>query len=199
MSELDGPDASAHERLGALLEQNIEVVLTALRDEGSPLEGLTAAIALDDAVEGAIQAFVSDARAAGHTWQKIGELLAISRQAAQQRFGRAPDGDDLEQARLAQRAVEIVQQLARHEWTAASADWNEAMRSKLPLRELAGTWDQIVANAGLLTGCGQPSVSRRGPFLVCEVPLSFEYGPMHARISFNRSGEVSGLFITLPE
>jgi len=31
------------------------------------------------------------------------------------------------------------------------------------------------------------------------MPLVFEHGPMRARISFNRSGEVSGLFITLPQ
>ena len=199
LSEPDGPESGASERLAVLLERNIAVVLAALRDAGSPLAGLTAAITLDDAVEETIQTFVSDARHAGHTWQEIGELLAISRQAAQQRFGRAPDGGDPEDARLGQRAVEILQQLAQHEWTAASADWDETMRAKLPLSELAATWDQIIANTGPLTASGRPSVSRRGPFLVCEVPLAFEHGPMRARISFNRSGEVSGLFITLPK
>ena len=73
------------------------------------------------------------------------------------------------------------------------------MRGKLSLSELAMTWDQIIANAGPLTASGRPSVSRRGPFLVCDVPLRFERGPMRARISFNRSGEVSGLSITLPK
>ena len=68
-----------------------------------------------------------------------------------------------------------------------------------PFSELAATWDRITANTGALTDCGRPSVSRRGPFLVCEVPLVFERGPMCARISFNHSGEVSGLFITLPD
>jgi hypothetical protein len=185
--------------VAVLVERNVEIVLAALRDAGSPLAGLTAAITLDDALDEAIHTFVSDARQAGHTWQEIGELLAISRQAAQQRFGRAPDAGDPEEARLGQRAVEIVQQLAQHDWTAASADWDPTMRAKLPLTELAATWDQVTANAGPLTAAGRPSVSRRGPFLVCEVPLVFEHGPMRARVSFNRSGEVSGLFITLPD
>ena len=198
MSEPDGPEPDARERLAVLLQRNIETVLATLRDAGSALAGLSAAITLDDAVEEAIHTFVSDARHAGHTWQEIGELLAISRQAAQQRFGRAPDGGDSEEARLGQRAVEIVEQLAEHEWTAASADWDEAMRARLPLSELAATWNQIIANTGPLTASGRPSVSRRGPFLVCDIPLVFEHGPMRARISFNRSGEVSGLFITLP-
>ncbi len=72
------------------------------------------------------------------------------------------------------------------------------MRAKLPLSELATTWEQIIANTGRLTASGRPSIARKGPFLVCEVPLVFERGPMRARISFNRAGEVSGLFITLP-
>lgn len=199
MSGPDGADPEARERLVVLLERNIETVLATLRDAGSPLAGLAAAITLDDAVEQTIQTFVSDARAAGHTWQEIGELLAISRQAAQQRFGRAPDEADPQQARLGQRAVEIVQQLAQHDWTAASVDWDQTMRAKLPLSELAATWDQIISNTGPLTASGRPTVSRRGPFLVCDVPLVFQHGPMRARISFNRSGEVSGLFITLPE
>ena len=132
LSEPDGPESGARERLAVLLERNIEVVLAALRDAGSPLAGLTAAITLDDAVEETIQTFVSDARHAGHTWQEHPQkLLAISRQAAQQRFGRAPDGGDPEDARLGQRAVEIVQQLAQQEWTAASADWDETMRARL--------------------------------------------------------------------
>jgi hypothetical protein len=198
LAQPDLPESGARERLAVLLERNIETVLATLRDAGSALAGLTAAITLDDAVEEAIQTFVADARAAGHTWQEIGQLLAISRQAAQQRFGRPPDEDDPEEARLGQRAVEIVRQLSQHDWAAVSADWDETMRAKLPLSELAVTWDQIIANAGPLTASGRPSVSRRGPFLVCDVPLVFEHGPMRARISFNRSGEVSGLFISLP-
>jgi hypothetical protein len=198
LSERDGSESDARERLAVLLERNLEPVLATLRGAGSPLAGLSAAITLGDAVEETIQTFVSDARNAGHTWHEIGELLAISRQAAQQRFGRAPDGGDPEEARLGKRAVEIVQQLARHDWTSATGDWDQTMRAKLPLSELATTWEQIIANTGPLTASGRPSISRKGPFLVCEVPLVFEHGPMRARISFNRSGEVSGLFITLP-
>ncbi len=113
MAEPDGPDADARNRLAVVLERNIETVLATLRNEDSQLTGLTAAVTLDDAVEETIQTFVSDARNAGHTWQEIGELLAISRQAAQQRFGRAPDAGGPEEARLGQRAVEIVEQLAQ--------------------------------------------------------------------------------------
>jgi hypothetical protein len=36
----------------------------------------------------ALQASVTQARVAGHTWQDVGELLGVTRQAAFQRFGR---------------------------------------------------------------------------------------------------------------
>lgn len=33
------------------------------------------------------RAIVTEARAAGHTWQELGDALGVSRQAAQERFG----------------------------------------------------------------------------------------------------------------
>jgi Protein of unknown function (DUF3887) len=198
------PGETDREHMALLLERNVEVVLAALRatadgDGGSPLTVLAAACGLADTADDAIQALVRDARAAGHTWHEIGELLAISRQAAQQRFGRPAGEKDPDEARMGARAVEIVEQLARHDWEAAGADWDETMRAKLPIGELVTTWQQIITNAGALTAVGRPSTVRRGPYRVCDVPLVFEHGPMRARVSFNRTGSVSGLFITLPE
>jgi Protein of unknown function (DUF3887) len=80
-----------------------------------------------------------------------------------------------------------------------NADWDETMRAKLPVDELASTWQQIVANAGEITAIGRPSIVGKGPYRVCDVPIVFEHGPMRARVSFTRAGAVSGLFITLPE
>lgn len=95
--------------------------------------------------------------------------------------------------------MDLIEQLSQHDWAAASADWDETMRAKLPVDELASTWQQIVANAGEVTALGRPSIVGRGPYRVCDVPIVFEHGPMRARVSFNRAGAVSGLFITLPE
>ena len=39
------------------------------------------------AAEAAVALAVSDARAEGWTWQQIGDVLGVSRQAAQQRYG----------------------------------------------------------------------------------------------------------------
>ena len=37
---------------------------------------------------------VNNARSSGHSWTSIGLALGVSRQAAQQRFGRPTDEDD---------------------------------------------------------------------------------------------------------
>jgi hypothetical protein len=105
--------------------------------------------------------------------------------------------DDQEDVQIARRAVDLIEQLSRHDW--ATADFDQTMQAKLPADELASTWQQIVANAGEVTAIGRPTIVGRGLYRVCDVPLVFEHGPMRARVSFNRAGAISGLFVTLPE
>jgi hypothetical protein len=185
--------------MALVIERNLELVLGALREPAGGLVALTAACTVDDTVAEVIQALVQDARQAGRTWHEIGEVLAISRQAAQQRFGRPAARDDQEDVQIARRAVDLIEQLSRHDWEAATADFDQTMQAKLPADELASTWQQIVANAGEVTAIGRPTIVGRGPYRVCDVPLVFEHGPMRARVSFNRAGPISGLFVTLPE
>jgi hypothetical protein len=191
-------DQPKREDVALVLERNLELVLGALREPAGGLAALAAACTVDDTVDEAIQTLAQDAREAGHTWHEIGEVLAISRQAAQQRFGRTTR-DDSEDTGIARRAVDLIEQLSRHDWEAATADFDETMRAKLPVDELATTWQQIVSNAGEITAIGRPSIVGKGPYRVCDIPVVFEHGPMRARVSFNRAGSVSGLFITLPE
>jgi hypothetical protein len=53
----------------------------------SVMAALTATRSLARLVEDVLHALVRQARAEGHTWAEIGELLGTSRQAAFQRFG----------------------------------------------------------------------------------------------------------------
>ena len=53
----------------------------------SDMRAIAATRSLDMIVEDTLRALVDQARAAGHTWAEIGELLHVSRQAAFQRFG----------------------------------------------------------------------------------------------------------------
>ncbi len=195
------------QRLALVLERNLALVLASLRHDPrgnqptpAPLAGLLAARTAAQAIEEATSLAVAQARREGHTWHEIGELLSITRQAAQQRFADRPQTPvDTEHAALTQRAIEIVQQLDHRDWAAVSADWNDTMRTKLPRSELAQTWKQIVSSAGALQGIGRPSVTRKGPYRIAEVPLVFEHGPLQARVTFDHTGSVAGLFILLPD
>ncbi|MGI8447368.1 MAG: hypothetical protein ACR2MP_09355 [Streptosporangiaceae bacterium] len=55
---------------------------------GSPLEALAAARELSGATDAALRAAVDQARTAGQSWSRIGDVLGTTRQAAFQRFGR---------------------------------------------------------------------------------------------------------------
>ncbi|MFP5225678.1 MAG: hypothetical protein ACLGH3_09055 [Actinomycetota bacterium] len=55
--------------------------------EPSPLAAVGACEILAELAEEVQRALVADARAAGHTWQEIGDILGTTRQAAFQRFG----------------------------------------------------------------------------------------------------------------
>ena len=57
---------------------------------GSPLEAVAAARELSCATDAALRTSVDRARAAGHSWSRIGEVLGTTRQAAFQRFGARP-------------------------------------------------------------------------------------------------------------
>ena len=64
---------------------------------------------------------VSSARAAGASWEAIGRVLGMSRQAAQQRFGRAQDRDDTPGKRIlgpvtASSEMEALRVAGRHGW-----------------------------------------------------------------------------------
>jgi len=193
-------------RLAAVLARTTDSVVAALTPGADgdatalqPLAVLLAAVTAAGALEDATSFAVARAREAGHTWQEIGELLAITRQAAQQRFGdRGADRAEPEHAALAARAAEIVAQIDRGDWAALSADWNGVMRSELSRERLEQVWHGLIASAGSLQAVGRPTVRRKGPYRVAEVPLVFEHGPMRASITFDHDDLVAGLFLLPP-
>ncbi|MBW8706172.1 hypothetical protein MBT84_41805 [Streptomyces sp. MBT84] len=71
--------------------------------------------AVDDLAEQVFKLCVQQSRDAGHTWQEIGDLFGVTRQAAFQRFGRPIDprtGEPMDKtvhmADAAERALTIV-------------------------------------------------------------------------------------------
>ncbi len=175
--------------------------LRAGRQAGRALQSIAAARAAADAIERATTAAVGQARAAGSTWQEIGEVLSISRQAAHQRFGQRHRGAaDAADEMLARRARQIFAQVDAGEWDAASADWHQLMHEADALTRVREAWDGITATAGPLQKVWDSRPAHNdGPYRIVDVPLSFHHGPMRGRVVFTHDAEVAGLFLSPPD
>lgn len=198
------------EVLAQLLLGNGEVAISALRHRGaavgsarSKLAALAVGRTLEEVATDILRAFVCDARAAGNTWQEIGEVLRISRQAAQQRFGegaadkRKVDGG--EEARLGIRALALVDRWRQGEAEVLRQEFGPTLRERLTAERLVQAWAQVEQMVGTLIAVGRPTLTRRGPRRVVDLPLSFEWGPMKARVTFDASTRVSGLYVLYPD
>lgn len=77
-------------KLNATLSDHVEAYYAALTTGGDPdaeLELLTASTALLRYIEHQQDINVRHARAAGLTWQEVADVLGVTRQGAQQRYG----------------------------------------------------------------------------------------------------------------
>lgn len=86
---LFGPDNKVPLHVWRVLDRAGNGLRSVAADPDPDLRGLTALAAISDAVDVILQASVLEAREKGLTWQAIGDALGMTRQAAQQRFGRA--------------------------------------------------------------------------------------------------------------
>lgn len=161
-----------------------------------------------DALAGqALTLCVQQCRDAGHTWQEIGDLLGVTRQAAFQRFGKPIDprtGEPMDKtvrmADAAERAVAILADVLEGRMDAARASFNAQVR-ELFTDKARG--DALATVAGLVGafegfGDGEPFVRRIGDHTVVDVPMRYEAGDMKGRVAFDQDEKVAGLHILLP-
>jgi Protein of unknown function (DUF3887) len=191
-----GPVASrVREAAGRLVDELTQA------GAGSPLAAMVAARELAAATGEALQEAVDRARAAGHSWREIGDVLGTTRQAAFQRFGHpvdprtgAPMDTDVAPG-AADRAVAILTCLAEGRWEDARRDFNARMREGGDAARLAGGWAHTVGLIGSYEGMGEPFAHRAGEHTVVEVPLHFEAGEATGRVIFDSGGKVAGLWL----
>jgi hypothetical protein len=168
---------------------------------GSTLAAMAAAQELSSAADAALQAAVDRARAAGHSWKRIGDVLGTTRQAAFQRFGRPIDprtGEPMSRAvppGLADRAVALFTAWAQSRWDEVLGALDERMRERLDAGRLAAGWAHTVALIGGLERMGEPIAVQAGDVTAVSIPLHFEAGEANGRVTFDRAGQVAGLFI----
>jgi hypothetical protein len=162
-----------------------------------------------DALAGTVlKLAVQQCRDAGHTWQEIGDLLGVTRQAAFQRFGKPIDprtgklmDKTVHMADATARAVDVV--------TDILGDRMDEARPSFNAEVLAAFTDEVRGNAlaavaglvGAFEGFGdaEPFVRRVGDLTVVDIPLRYEAGEMKARVAFDAEEKVAGFFILTPE
>lgn len=170
-----------------------------------PLAAVEQAVRIRQGADAVLPAVVGIARTSGNTWQEIGDVLGISRQAAFQRFGRPTDprtGELMETTPFpgaAERGADVFGRMAAGDWHAVHANFDDTMAGKLPEEDqLGGIWAQVVATVGEFDSAGEPTATRAADYTVVDVPLGFEAADMVGRVSFDRAGRTAGLFILTP-
>jgi Protein of unknown function (DUF3887) len=168
---------------------------------GPPLDVLAAARDLAAAAGEALQQAVDGARAAGHSWREIGDVLGTTRQAAFQRFGHPVDprtGTPMNTEiapGATDRAVTIFTCLAEGRWEEARRDFNAKMSEVLDARRLADAWARMASLVGSYEGMGEPFAHRVADHTAVEIPLRFEAGEATGRVVFDEEGKVAGLWL----
>jgi hypothetical protein len=170
-------------------------------EAGTALTAIAQARRQVAAAEAGLQEAVDRARATGHSWREIGDVLDTTRQAAFQRFGRPVDprtGTPMSRQVLpgaADRAVTIFADIVGGRWEEARRNLSERMRSSLDADRLADGWARTIAMVGNFERLGDPVVYPVGDSTVTDIPLYFEAGERTGRVTFDGDGQIVGLFI----
>ena len=190
------------EVMGVMLTANAQAAAQVLHQsgssEGSVIGAIAATRSLSVIVEDTLRALVSQARAEGHTWAEIGDVLRVTRQAAFQRFGSAALADDRDTAELpvvdaVERTAGLVRDLLAGRWEIVARDFTPKMIEVLPRELLEATRTQVADHWGELLSTGTAEVTSRDGFTVVDMPLEFERREASCRAVFTSGGEVAGL------
>ncbi|MFE4856639.1 DUF3887 domain-containing protein [Streptomyces sp. NPDC056670] len=208
----DDPDPAMP--LGTLVARLAEQAAALAGAVGSPLEPpayldlVRRARDVDGLAEQVLKLSVRQSRDAGHTWQEVGDLLGVTRQAAFQRFGKpidprtgAPMDKTVRMDNAAERAREIVEAVLGNRMDEARRSFNAQVLEAFT-DEVRGSGMATVAGlVGAFEGFADdaPFVRRVGDHTVVDIPLRYEAGDMKARVAFDTDEKVAGLFILAPE
>ena len=186
-------------------ELDAMLAIPVLASDDEPLSTVRLAASVQVRSTEVVAAAVRQARAAGCTWQQIGDTLGISRQAAFQRFGKPIDprtGEAMNTTPLpeaAELAETIIDDLSASRWDDVAARFDATMTEKLTAEGLAAAWAQVIGTAGAFEHRDEVHVVRAADVTITDTPLAFEAGDFVARITFRDDQRIAGLFILPPE
>lgn len=188
-----------------MLATNAQLVADVLRadeeSEGRVMRAIAATRSLESIVGETLRALVQQARADGHTWAEIGELLHVSRQAAFQRFGPAAHAGDGTEAVATpvdgaiEHALPVLEAFLDERFEDVQATFGERMEKAVSLELLADVRERVRRHAGEVQALGTPVVSVRDGYTIVDVPVSLERGDGVARIVLDGDRRVAGFLV----
>jgi hypothetical protein len=191
--------------MAMMLATNVQLVADVLRaDEDSPghvMRAIAATRSLDMIVEDTLRALVEQARAAGHTWAEIGDLLHVSRQAAFQRFGggRGPaleeDASAVPVEGAVEHAVPVLQAFLDGRFQDARSTFDGRMLKACSVELLADVRDKVGQLGGEVQALGTPVVSVRDGYTVGDIPVALEHADGIGRVVLDADRQVAGFFV----
>ena len=187
--------ARLHEHAGSML------VAPVLAGDMDALGLLRASIEAQTQATALVSLAAERAREDGFSWQDIGDVLGVTRQAAFQRFGRPTDprtGEPMNTTPLPEAmnlAGTVIDALSHGRWEDVTARFDATMRDRVSEEALAAAWVQVIATSGAYQSRGPAEATRAADFTVTDTPLAFEAGEFTARISFRDDHTIAGLFI----
>ncbi len=170
-----------------------------------PVAAVRAASELVALADQGLRLSVHAARQSGHTWQQVGDLLGVTRQAAFQRFGQPIDprtGRPMSETILpgaAERATQLMIDWIEQRYDQVAADFDPTMAEKLPASRLPAAWAQLVGMVGGYQGMGAPAARAAGDLTIVDIPMTFEASQMKGRVVYDADGKVAGLFVLRPD
>ncbi len=188
-----------------MLSANAELVAGVLRADGHPSGQVVRAIAatrsLETIVDDTLRALVEQARAAGHTWAEIGDVLHVSRQAAFQRFGggrrRSVDEDvvGVPVEGAVGHAAPVLEAFLDGRWDDARSTFDERMLEACSVELLVEVREKVRREAGEVQALGTAAVSVRDGYTVVDIPVALERADGIGRVILNADRRVAGFFI----
>jgi len=197
------------EVMGLMLTTNADMVAGVLRGSEEPdsdalMRAIAATRSLAMVVDDTLRALVAQARAGGHTWAEIGDVLHVTRQAAFQRFGGGPEAIDASEALwplagAGARAISILEAFLDERWKEVRADFDERMSNACSVAMLLTVRRTLAGELGAFADMGTPTVALNRGYTVTDVPLAFERGDRTGRVALDADGRVAGFFVLPPE
>jgi hypothetical protein len=193
------------EVMAMLLLTNVQLVGDVLRageDDaaGQVMRAIAATRSLDMIVEDTLRTLVQQARALGHTWAEIGELLHVSRQAAFQRFGggQAPiaeAGVAVPVEGAVDAATPVLQAFLDGRFDDARTRFGPRMLEACSVELLADVREKVREYGGEVQALGTPGISVRDGYTGVDIPVALERADGIGRVVLDADRQVVGFFV----